>query len=61
MKLSELRNVECIAHRRKHVMSEMIFVVLLSLLWSKEGFHVAPRKFDVISVIPVSVLMNEME
>ena len=42
-----------------HVMSEMIFVVL-SFVWSKEGFHVAPRRLDVISVIP-GVRINERD
>jgi len=41
-------------------MSEMIFVVLLSVVWSKEGFHVAPRRLDVISVIP-GVRINERD
>ena len=40
-------------------MSEVIFVVL-SVVWSKEGFNVAPRRLDVISVIP-GVRINERD
>ena len=41
-------------------MNEMIFVVLLPVVWSKECFHVAPRRLDVISVIP-GVRINERD
>ena len=32
-------------------MSEIKYVVLLPVVWSKEGFDVTPRRLDVISVI----------
>jgi hypothetical protein len=41
-------------------MSEMVFVVLLAVVWSKESLHVTPRTLDGISVIP-GVRINERD
>jgi hypothetical protein len=55
-----LRNSLCLAPRRKRVMSEMIFVVILAVVWSKERLHVTQRTLDVISLIP-GVRINERD
>ena len=50
--LREWRNPLCLAPRRKHIMCEMEFVVLLLIVRSKEGLRVTPRTLYSISVIP---------
>ena len=59
-KLSELRHLLCLAPRRKHVVGQMEFIVLLLAVRSKEGLNVTPRALDSICVIP-GVRVNERD
>ena len=59
-KLSELRHPLCLAPRRKHVVGQMEFIVLLPAVRSKEGLNVTPRALDSICVIP-GVRINERD
>ena len=59
-KLSEMRHPLCLAPRRKHVVGQMEFVVLLPAVRSKEGLNVAPFALNSICVIP-SARINERD